>query len=104
MKGFIELTSRENRKILLNISSIESVFSAGDFTKAGTIIDADSIYTVKETYDEVKQKIVEAIEQKIGKPVAYPQPPYPVFPDNAPPDPFVYRDATIAGNITLKGE
>ena len=58
MKGFIELTSRRDRKILLNVNLIECVFTKDNFTKVGTISDPESIYAVKETYDEVKQKIM----------------------------------------------
>lgn len=62
MKGFIELTSRGDRKILLNVNHIECIFSEGNFTKVGTVSDFNSIYAVKETYDEVKQKIMESMQ------------------------------------------
>ncbi len=62
MKGFIELTSRGDRKILLNVNLIECVFSENNFTKVGTLSDPESIYAVKETYDEVKQKIMESMQ------------------------------------------
>ena len=62
MKGFIELTSTLGYPELLNVNSIEAVYVARGGTKI-KFNDADELEaTVKETYEEIKKKISEAME------------------------------------------
>ena len=66
MKGFIEVTEHiSNDKYMINIDKIIAVEMKGDGNRI-TMIRLDkqkNLYTV-ETYEEIKQKIKEAQEQK----------------------------------------
>ncbi len=90
MKGFIELTTHENGKILFNINYIKCVFKESSFAILNT--DPFDSIEIEESYEEVKKKIEEATEQKIWEPGTYPQTPYPVSPGVAPLNPFIYQN------------
>lgn len=62
MKGFIEVTNKHNVEVqvLVNISAIDSVYCENEDTMILTIAAAPP-FSVKETYEEVKKKIEEAI-------------------------------------------
>ena len=62
MKGFIEVTkvwadTKEKAKVLVNINAI---YSVGKFDNYMGIEFSNSYMYVKETYEEIKQKIKEA--------------------------------------------
>ena len=66
MKGFIEVTkvwadTKERAKVLVNINAIYSVGKVDNYMG---IEFSNSYMYVKETYEEIKQKIKEAQEQK----------------------------------------
>ena len=70
MKGFIEITiiddvNKKSQKILINVNSIVRVYSAEN-TYYKSLIDVvtNMGYFAVETYEEIKQKIKEAQEQK----------------------------------------
>ena len=70
MKGFIEITiiddvNKKSQKILINVNNIVRVYSAEN-TYYKSLIDVvtNMGYFAVETYEEIKQKIKEAQEQK----------------------------------------
>lgn len=63
MKGFIEVTDRDNRKILLNANYIECIIPLTDVVEIYTITGNEYVFTVKENYE----KIVNRIKQTLGE-------------------------------------
>ena len=66
MKGFIEVMEHiSNHKILINISRIICIEMTGDGNRLTYLrIDKQKNIYTNETYEEIKQKIKEAQEQK----------------------------------------
>ena len=62
MKGFIEVTNKHNVEVpvLVNIAAIDSVYADGVDTKITTISNGLP-FSVKESYEEVKRKMEEAV-------------------------------------------
>lgn len=70
MKGFIEVTyiddvNKKSLKMLINIRNILRVsVSNNTYYKTEIELTSDKGYLAVETYEEIKQKIIEAQEQK----------------------------------------
>lgn len=70
MKGFIEITyiddtNKKSLKMLINIRNILRVSVANNtYYKTEIELTSDKGYMAVETYEEIKQKIKEAQEQK----------------------------------------
>lgn len=69
MKGFIEITAKDGRKRLLNINRIEEVINSTIYLD---VINPDAVeqdhVKCEESYEEIKAKIAEAVEDKIVLP------------------------------------
>lgn len=59
---FIEVDSVFDRKISINVETISDVYQQTDGCRIGMIGHPDNSYTVKQTYEEVMQKISEATD------------------------------------------
>jgi len=57
MNSFVELTEHEERRVLLNVSSIRAVLDQGKDTKTQVVMRDSFSYFVNESYDEVKKRV-----------------------------------------------
>ena len=64
MKGFIEVTAKDGRKRLINITRIEEVINSKIYLDVINLI----AFECEESYEEIKAKIAEAVEDKIFLP------------------------------------
>ena len=57
---FIELTLKNDDKFIVNVSIINMIVYDDEYTKVYLSIDGDEYYEVKETYEEIRNKLMPA--------------------------------------------
>lgn len=62
MKGFIEIKISDTRNALINVNQIESVWRTPNNVEIYTICNAQQALVVKESYEEIVNKIKQATE------------------------------------------
>lgn len=66
MKGFIEINEANSSKVvLINVAQIESVMKFPDSVLINMINDKSIPRTIRESYEEIVNKIKQAMEEQI---------------------------------------